>query len=110
MRSLWLDEALSRPGEDDVPALEGDLRADVCVVGGGYTGLWTALRLRELEPSLGVAVVEADVCGGGASGRNGGLVLSWWTKFASLRKLHGAEEALRMARESANAVAAIGEE
>jgi glycine/D-amino acid oxidase-like deaminating enzyme len=109
-RSLWLDEALAGPGEDDAPRLEDRVRADVCVVGGGYTGLWTALRVRELDPSLSVAVVEADICGGGASGRNGGLVLSWWTKFATLRKLHGADAALRMARASATAVAAIGEE
>src|SRR5205814_6089304 len=65
---------------------------------------------RELEPSLDVVVVEADVCGAGASGRNGGLVLSWWTKFATLRKLHGVDRALRMARASADAVAAIGDE
>jgi putative aminophosphonate oxidoreductase len=110
VRSLWLDEAFARPGEADMRPLRGEVRADVCVVGGGYTGLWTALRLRELEPSLEVAVVEADICGAGASGRNGGLVLSWWTKFATLRKLHGVDEALRMARASANAVAAIGEE
>src|SRR2546430_2143486 len=42
MRSLWLEEALARDGEDDVPPLHGDERADVCVVGGGYAGLWTA--------------------------------------------------------------------
>jgi putative aminophosphonate oxidoreductase len=110
VRSLWLDEALSRPGESDSPPVAGEVRADVCVVGGGYTGLWTAIRLRELDPSVEVAVVEADVCGGGASGRNGGLVLSWWTKFATLRKLHGVDDALGMARASADAVAAIGVE
>jgi putative aminophosphonate oxidoreductase len=90
--------------------LGGDERADVCVVGGGYTGLWTALRIRELEPAARVVVVEGDICGGGASGRNGGLVLSWWTKFATLRKRHGVEQALRMARASADAVRAIGDE
>ncbi|HXJ65518.1 MAG TPA: FAD-binding oxidoreductase [Actinomycetota bacterium] len=109
-RSLWLDEALARPGEEDAPALSGDERADVCIVGGGYTGLWTALRIRELEPAASVIVVESDVCGGGASGRNGGLVLSWWTKFATLRKRAGTDEALRMARASAHAVSAIGDE
>jgi putative aminophosphonate oxidoreductase len=103
-----LGEALAGPGEQDAPRLEGSVRADVCIVGGGYTGLWTALRLKELEPSLDVLVVESDICGGGASGRNGGFVLSWWAKFASLRKLCGTEEALRLARASADAVAAIG--
>ncbi|HEY7283418.1 MAG TPA: FAD-binding oxidoreductase, partial [Actinomycetota bacterium] len=82
----------------------------VCIVGGGYTGLWTALRLKELEPATVVAVVEADVCGSGASGRNGGMVLSWWVKFLTLKKLFGSDEALRLARASADAVAAIGDE
>ena len=50
MRSLWLDEALA--GEEDAPPLEGDIRADVCIVGGGFTGLWTALRLKEREQKL----------------------------------------------------------
>src|SRR5919201_1249411 len=98
IRSLWLQEALEAPGEADAPRLEGSVRAGVCIVGGGYTGLWTALRLRELDPSLDVAVVEADVCGGGASGRNGGFVLSWWAKFGTLEKVCGSEEALRLAR------------
>jgi putative aminophosphonate oxidoreductase len=105
-RSLWLEEALR--GEEDAPALAGAERADVCIVGGGYAGLWTALALRDAEPSLDVAIVEADVCGGGASGRNGGFVLSWWAKFATLVKLCGAEEATRLAAASAEAVDAIG--
>ena len=105
-RSLWLQEALA--DEADAPALRGSERADVCVVGGGYVGLWTALRIKELEPSADVAVVEADVCGGGASGRNGGFVLTWWPKFATLAKLGGIEEARRMCRASADAVESIG--
>jgi len=80
----------------------------VCIVGGGYTGLWTALRLKESAPALDVVLVEADICGGGASGRNGGFVLTWWSKFITLAKICGAEEALRLARASAWAVAEIG--
>ena len=106
MKSLWLDEAL--PGEEDAPRLQGEERADVCIVGGGYTGLWTALRLKELDSALDVALVEADVCGGGASGRNGGFVLSWWAKFGTLKKVCGAEEAVRLATVSAEAVDEIG--
>jgi putative aminophosphonate oxidoreductase len=106
IRSLWLQEALA--GAAPPQSLAGDDRADVCIVGGGYTGLWTAIRLKELEPSLDVALVEADVCGGGASGRNGGFVLSWWSKFGTLLELAGADEARRLARASADAVAEIG--
>jgi glycine/D-amino acid oxidase-like deaminating enzyme len=52
--------------------LPGDLDVDVAVVGGGFTGLWTAYYLAEADPSLRIAVVEAEVSGFGASGRNGG--------------------------------------
>jgi putative aminophosphonate oxidoreductase len=107
-RSLWLDEALAADPGAPAPPLAGETRADVCIVGGGYTGLWTALELREREPGLDVVLVEADICGGGASGRNGGFVLSWWAKFKTLRALLGEGEALRIARASADAVAEIG--
>jgi glycine/D-amino acid oxidase-like deaminating enzyme len=56
------------------PALDGPRRVDVCVVGGGYTGLWTAYELRRSHPELEVLVVEREVCGFGASGRNGGWI------------------------------------
>jgi putative aminophosphonate oxidoreductase len=105
--SLWLAQALG-PAFEPAPRLEGRHRADVCIVGGGYTGLWTAIRLKEADPSLDVALVEARTCGSGASGRNGGFVLSWWSKFATLTKLFGTEEALRLASASADAVAQIG--
>ncbi len=54
------------------PPLEGDLDADVTIVGGGYTGLWTAYYLAEADPTLRVVVLEAETVGYGASGRNGG--------------------------------------
>ena len=103
MRSLWLDEALV--GEEAAPPLEGDVSADVCIVGGGFTGLWTALLLKEREPSLDVVLVEADVCGAGASGRNGGFVLSWWAKFLALERLCGAVEAVRQSTQTMQSVA-----
>src|SRR5438309_11356812 len=106
VRSLWLEEALA--GAEDAPRLEGEERADVCIVGGGFTGLWTAIRLKEHDPALDVVLVEADVCGGGASGRNGGFVLSWWAKFGTLKKVCGGEEAVRLARASAEGVDGIG--
>ena len=101
---MWLQEAL--PGEEEAPPLRGDVTADVCVVGGGYTGLWTALGAA--AGGARVVLLEGDVCGGGASGRNGGFVLTWWSKFKTLRKLYGTDEALRLARASAESVVAIG--
>jgi glycine/D-amino acid oxidase-like deaminating enzyme len=108
-RSLWLREAL--PAEAGVPSQEllDDLTVDVCVVGGGYTGLWTALRLKELEPAAGVVLLEADICGGGPSGRNGGFALSWWPKVETLVKRVGEDEAFRLVRASAEAVAELGD-
>ncbi len=68
--SLWFDQ-LPAPV---VPraALDGNATVDVAIVGAGFTGLWTAYYLHELDPSLRVAVLEAEVAGFGASGRNGG--------------------------------------
>ncbi|HEX6744713.1 MAG TPA: FAD-dependent oxidoreductase [Solirubrobacteraceae bacterium] len=57
------------------PALDGDREADVCIVGAGYTGLWTAYELLRADPSLAVVLLEREVAGFGASGRNGGWVL-----------------------------------
>ena len=69
-RSLWLDTC----GDDlsPRPSLPGDLHADVAIVGGGLTGLWTAWYLRRLDPTCRVVVLESEICGFGASGRNGG--------------------------------------
>ena len=106
-RSLWLEEALA--GREDAGPLEGSTSADVAIVGGGYVGLWTALRLKESSPDLDVVVLEADICGGGASGRNGGFALSWWAKLPSLVKLAGESGALQVCRESADAVTELGE-
>src|ERR671916_814886 len=84
-RSLWLQEALALETELDVTEpLSGGHRADVCIVGGGYTGLWTALQLKWLDPSVDVMLLEADICGSGASGRNGGFATSWWEKLGLL--------------------------
>lgn len=68
--SFWLDTV---PGSlAPRPALDRDLDADVAIVGAGYTGLWTAYYLAGLDPSLRIAVVEKEIAGFGASGRNGG--------------------------------------
>ncbi|MGZ4151711.1 MAG: FAD-dependent oxidoreductase, partial [Actinomycetota bacterium] len=78
-RSFWLQEALAADRGEPAPPLAGRYAANVCVVGGGFAGLWTAVELSSREPSMRIALVEADICGGGASGRNGGfLSSSWW--------------------------------
>jgi putative aminophosphonate oxidoreductase len=106
-RSLWLEEALAVDDGGPAAALVGEQTADVCIVGGGYTGLWTALRIKELEPGCDVAIVEADVCGAGASGRNGGFLTTWWSKLGTLIKACGEEEGVRIARASEEAVDSI---
>ena len=75
----------------------GDLDVDVAIVGGGYTGLWTALALRERAPELRVALLEAEICGAGPSGRNGGFIHGYWASLASLRGLLGDAGALQLA-------------
>ena len=106
-RSLWLHEALG--DEPDAPPLTGRTSADVCIVGGGFVGLWTAYWLKQWDPGCDVVVLESDICGGGASGRNGGFVLSWWAKFPSLEKLLGSADAIEVCRQSAAAIDEIGE-
>ena len=71
--SLWLAEYGEYRPE---PALAGDLAVDVAVIGGGFTGLSTAIALKRREPALDVAVVEAKTVGYGASGRNGSFAMT----------------------------------
>ncbi|HEX7609999.1 MAG TPA: FAD-dependent oxidoreductase, partial [Solirubrobacteraceae bacterium] len=59
--------------------LRAALEVDVAIVGGGYTGLWTAYYLKRAQPSLRVAVLEAEMVGFGASGRNGGWVSGFFS-------------------------------
>ena len=94
-RSHWLQQALAVEADLAAP-LEGETKADVCIVGGGYLGLWTAIRLREADPGIDVVVLERDICGGGPSGRNSGMLLSAWTKLAALAALRNEAEALRI--------------
>jgi glycine/D-amino acid oxidase-like deaminating enzyme len=92
-RSFWLREALAADAGAEGAPLTGDHRYDVCIVGGGFTGLWTALRLREQDAALRIAIVEADICGSGASGRNSGGTGHWWGKLPVLLRLLGTDDA-----------------
>lgn len=75
------------------PAVAGDLTADVVIVGAGYTGLATAYHLKTAEPSLKVAVLDAETTGFGASGRNAGFIMTLFGASSGLMKsLHGKEK------------------
>ena len=70
-RSFWLDSLPHRPPHDP---LTGRTDADLCIIGGGYTGLWAALAAKAADPARDVVVLETTWCGNGASGRNGGFL------------------------------------
>ncbi|WP_127464709.1 FAD-binding oxidoreductase [Streptomyces sp. B27] len=104
-RSGWLTDALtSDPDDGRSPALEGTESCDVCIVGGGFTGLWTALEIVRRAPGTDVVLIEADLCGSGASGANAGFLMPMWARFSSLVAIGGPEEARRIAEASARAV------
>ena len=106
----WLEEA---PPDEAAPPLERDTDADVAIVGGGYCGLWTALALRRRSPELRVVVLEADRCGHGPSGRNGGFLHGYWSMLGWLRATLGPTRALELARAGDGilpAVRALGED
>ncbi len=107
-RSLWLDGALAQflPR----PALDGDHDADVAIVGAGFTGLWTAYSLAQRDPSLRIAVVEAEIAGYGASGRNGGFVSAGIAGEAHVyNRRQGAAGVVRAERAAIEGIDWIGE-
>lgn len=105
-RGYWLEEA----GRiEPRPPLDRDERADVVVVGGGYTGMWTAWQLLEHEPELRVTLLEARTCGDGPSGRNGGFCNALWFGLPAMRERFGDEAAAAVAVAAQESVDAIGE-
>lgn len=101
----WLDSDPLEP--DSHPALIGDVGADLCVVGAGYTGLWTALLAKEADAHRDVVVVEQYETGAGASGRNGGFCSATLTHgFANGMRRFPEEIALleRLGRENLDAI------
>ena len=100
----WLREA---GGAEPVAPAAGELAADVVVIGGGYAGMWTAWNL--LERGARVVLLEAEVCGHGPSGRNGGFCETLWSNLPSLRERFGDERALAACEASSESVRAIGD-
>ena len=94
------------------PSLPGSAEADVCIVGAGYTGLWTAYYLKRADPRLRVVVLEAAFAGYGASGRNGGWVTaglpgSRARYAASPQGRNGVRELERQLRDTVDEVARV---
>lgn len=105
---FWISDALRTDPALAAPLTE-PITADVCIVGGGYAGLWTAIHLKERSPDLNVVVVERRLCGTGASGRNEGMLMSWWSKFPTLTKFVGPELALELCHHSEAIVTSMAE-
>ena len=109
--SHWLDEALDNEialgNARDTPRLTGNLSTDVCIVGGGFTGLWTSIHLKMLMPTVNIALIEKGICGQGASGRNVGFVMSWMSKAETVTQLMGPEEARHWLNVSEQAISDI---
>jgi glycine/D-amino acid oxidase-like deaminating enzyme len=103
-----LQDALAHDAGAPCPPLDAHVAADVCIVGGGFCGLWTAVELSRREPSMRIVLVEADIVGGGASGRNGGFFSSSWWDLPAMVGFFGEADALRYARRLADSVSEVG--
>jgi glycine/D-amino acid oxidase-like deaminating enzyme len=102
--SFWLD-SLPDGSLAGRPQLPGDITADIAIVGAGYTGLWTAYYLRQIDPGLRVVLVEAEFAGFGASGRNGGWLSALLPmSFETMAADHGRHGAVAMQRTMHEAV------
>ena len=105
--SFWHD---SLPGPLLVrSSLEKDIEVDIAIAGAGYTGLWTAYYLKQLDPTLSIAIIESEVAGFGASGRNGGWCSSYLSGLeAALEQPALKDAAIRLQRQMFDAVKEVG--
>ncbi|MBT6205216.1 MAG: FAD-dependent oxidoreductase [Alphaproteobacteria bacterium] len=104
MESVWLRDALKAESGTTITPLDGDLKVDVAIVGGGYTGLWTAIELKSRDPSLDVVIIERDICGAGGSGANAGHALPMWLQLPLLEQASDTESAMHIANASLQAI------
>ena len=95
-QSPWFNEALEKEEDLKINELNLNLTCDVCIIGGGFTGLWTAIKIKEKKPKLNIILIEKDLCGSGASGRNGGCMIPQSTKFQGIRDVVGVNDAKKM--------------
>ena len=97
--SFWLDSLPADHSFVQRPSLPGDVTADVAIVGAGYTGLWTAYYLKQIDPGLRIVMLEAEFAGFGASGRNGGWLSALLPmSFEKMAAQHGRHGAVTMQR------------
>lgn len=105
--SYWHD---SLPGSlSPRPRLADDIEVDIAIVGAGYTGLWTAYYLKQHRPALSIAVIESEIAGFGASGRNGGWCASYLTGITkALANPDLADGAIRLQKQMFDTVREVG--
>ena len=105
--SLWMDQVGAL---EPRPPLPGDITADVAIVGAGYTGLWTAYYLLKADPTLRVVVLEREIAGFGASGRNGGWCSALFAApMPKIAKRYGRNGAVALQREMFHTVDEVGQ-
>ena len=103
-----MEEARAAFEPEPQPALRGATTADVVILGGGYTGMWTAWFLKERDPSCDIVLLEGDeLCGSGPSGRNGGFCYGVWEDLETLVRFFGDDDALRVAHTAHRSVGEI---
>ena len=103
-QSFWFSDAIAKEKNIKINKLKENINADICIVGGGYTGLWTAIKIKEKNPITKIVIIEKDLCGSGASGRNGGCMIPLSSKFPAMKKIVGTKDAVKMVKASEEAL------
>jgi glycine/D-amino acid oxidase-like deaminating enzyme len=103
-RSFWLQDVAADAATEP---LQGSAQTEIAIIGGGFCGLWTALRIKEQAPEARVTILEADFCGAGASGRNGGQAHTWFAELDLVGAVTGSDEARQLCAATADAIAEL---